>query len=272
MPGFTDQIGRTIELKAPPRRIVSLVPSITETICDLGLQEAVVGATNFCVHPVGLKCARVGGTKNFKLAQIEALQPDLIVANKEENPKIPIEKLAEKYPVWVSEVKDTASALDMIARLGSLLSTETRAQGLVATLKSGLSSLTSIGDAAPKEQATTALYLIWRKPYMAAGTDSFISHLMAAVGLSNALEAWKEKGLRYPRIAKEDITKLQPDFILLSTEPYPFKQFDADEMKIHARRTALLVDGEAFSWYGSRMLHCMPYLHEFRRQTASFRD
>jgi len=265
MPVYVDQTGRNTEIVERPSRIVSLVPSQTELICDLGKEDALVGITSFCVHPdhIFRSCERVGGTKNFKTGKIADLKPDLIVANKEENPKGRILELSERFPVWVSDVTDLASAKDMIEKLGIILGTAEKASDWVKQLSADHKKRAALFNNKAKP---TALYLIWKDPYMAAGTDTFISEMMAETGLENALQSRGEAGLRYPRITKEEIEALNPDYILLSSEPYPFKQEHADALKDFCRKAALLIDGEAFSWYGSRPVKCGPYLLSMTEQ------
>lgn len=270
MPIYVDQTGRSVEVGQRPSRIVSLVPSQTELICDLGREEALVGITSFCVHPdrVFRSCDRVGGTKNFKTDKIAELNPDLIVANKEENPKAGILELAERFPVWVSDVSDLTTAKEMIEKLGSVLDTEEAATDLLKRLSADHEKRAALRKNKAKP---TALYLIWKDPYMAAGTDTFISEMMADTGLENALRSRGEAGLRYPRISKEEIEVLNPDYILLSSEPYPFNQHHADALKAFCRKAAMLVDGEAFSWYGSRPVKCGEYLSSMTEKFLSER-
>lgn len=265
MPVFSDQLGREVHIVDHPQRIVSLVPSITELICDLGCADALVGITKFCVHPdeVFRSRTRVGGTKDFKPEIIDSLSPHLIVANKEENPKIATLKLAEKYPVWISDVSDTASGLDLIRKLGDVMEQKEKAEDLASKTEAGLIRLSGASANANKP---TALYLIWKNPYMAAGTDTFISSMLSNLGLQNALEAWAEKGKRYPRMDEAQIGELAPDFIFLSTEPYPFRETDCQNLEFHCKQFCKLVDGEAFSWYGSRVLKSMDYLQNLAHQ------
>lgn len=246
------------------RSIVSLVPSQTELICDLGCTEALKGITSFCVHPdhVFRSRKRVGGTKNFKTDQIAALRPDLIVCNKEENPKGPTEALAAEWPVWVSDVSDFPSAAEMIRLLGDALGKQGRAKELTAAIEAGRALRAPFRD---KSEKPSVLYLIWKDPYMAAGTDTFISAALAEIGAENVLHRLGAEGLRYPRITEEDMAELNPDFIFLSSEPYPFKQKHVTEVAGHCKKEALAVDGEVFSWYGSRIIKSQDYLMKTAR-------
>jgi ABC-type Fe3+-hydroxamate transport system substrate-binding protein len=262
MPAFTDQTGRTILLPQIPRRIISLVPSQTELLFSLGLDETVVGITKFCIHPASWfrSKTRIGGTKAIDSARIDALQPDLIIANKEENDKNQVETLATRYPVWVSDVKTLPDALTMIRSVGSLTGKEAGAGDLANEIDARFSILTT----PPK--TTPAAYLIWYKPWMAAGADTFIHQMLGYCGFHNAFA----DRIRYPQIDTSDLAALSdiPDLtILLSSEPYPFKQRHIDEIKQtlpHAK--VLLVDGELFSWYGSRLLHSPAYFLQVRDQ------
>lgn len=261
MTTFTDQTGRSVGIPQMPARIVSLVPSITELICDLGLEDRLVGITKFCIHPESAFTSkvRVGGTKNFDPAKISALKPDLILANKEENPKKATLSLAESFPVWVSDVATVADAQDLITQIGTITHTQAKAHQISAAIESGFKALKERNSGSE----ATALYLIWKDPYMAAGTDTFISDVLSHTGFQNVLKQKADQGLRYPRLELADIEALSPDYILLSSEPYPFKEEHIADLMQFAKRKCVLVDGEAFSWYGSRMLNALPYLSRF---------
>lgn len=238
----TDQLGREVRLPKEPTRIVSLVPSQTELLFDLGLDSRVVGITKFCVHPESWfrSKTRVGGTKKLHFDVIESLNPDLILANKEENNQEDIERLAKDFPVWVSDVNDLDSALEMIRSVAEI--TGKNAQPLIKEIELGFSELKPIAEK-PK-----TLYLIWKNPYMAAGTDTFIHNMMSG-GFENACSE-----TRYPELSEADIQRLNPDLILLSSEPFPFKENHISELKKLLPETEIrLVDGEMFSWYGSRL-------------------
>ncbi len=265
MTTFVDQIGRRVEIKAPPKRIISLVPSQTELLCDLGLEGNLVGITKFCVHPdhIFKSRPRIGGTKQFDYDQINALQPDLIIANKEENPRPAVLELAEKYPVYVTDVGNVNDALEMITVIGEITYTHQIAHDISAKIQEGATNISTRTQNTP---AASALYLIWKDPYMAAGTDTFISDMMRRCGFSNCLVQQGEKGLRYPRLNEDEIKKLSPDFIFLSSEPYPFKEKHVTAVREFANRACTLVDGEAFSWYGSRMVESFRYLDKLVRR------
>jgi ABC-type Fe3+-hydroxamate transport system substrate-binding protein len=255
MPAFTDQIGRTILLPQIPRRIISLVPSQTELLFSLGLDETVVGITKFCIHPNAWfrSKPRIGGTKAIDAAQIDLLQPDLIIANKEENDKQQVEALAARYPVWVSDVKTLSDALAMIRSVGALTGKETRAGELANEIDARFSILTT-----PSKTAMVA-YLIWYRPWMAAGGDTFIHHMLARCGFDNAFGDRN----RYPEIDLNSLTGIHDLTVLLSSEPYPFRQRHIHEIQKNLPNARImLVDGELFSWYGSRLLHAPDYFRQ----------
>ncbi|MFT4762128.1 MAG: ABC-type Fe3+-hydroxamate transport system substrate-binding protein [Paraglaciecola sp.] len=245
---FTDQLNRQIALPFPPKRIISLVPSQTELLYYLGLEEEVVGITKFCVHPEKWfrSKQRIGGTKTYHLDRIDALKPDLIIANKEENDQAQVEALAEKYPVWISDIKNLDDALDMINRVGALVGKPSEADILVENIQEKFANL-------PKQPTLqTAVYFIWREPYMVAGGDTFINEMMRFAGFKNLLEEQE----RYPEITLETLVEMNPEVILLSSEPFPFKEKHiADFKAICPNAVVELVDGELYSWYGNRLLN-----------------
>lgn len=234
-----------------PKRIVSLVPSQTELLYDLGLEAETVGITKFCVHPEAWfrSKARVGGTKSVHKDRIEALQPDLIIANKEENVKEQIEALKDIAPVWVSDIHTLGDALAMIEAIGDLTGRQEKAKDITARIEKDFSNL-----AATVPQS--ALYLIWRKPWMSVGRDTFIHDMLQRIGLENVCAARE----RYPELNAADITAKNPGLILLSSEPYPFKEKHMGELQqLVPDANIQLVDGEMFSWYGSRLLQAGAY-------------
>lgn len=256
---FTDQLGRTIVLENFPEKIISLVPSQTELLCDLGLNENLVGITKFCVHPIGLIKEKtiVGGTKNLRMSVIENLQPDLIIANKEENVKEQIETLADKFPVWISDVNNYDDALQMITAIGELTNTKTISEKIITTIAKEKLLFTSEINKKNK----SALYLIWKDPFMTVGSDTFIHDMLQQTGFKNAVGDLN----RYPELSIEQIKKLHPEIIMLSSEPYPFKEKHLTEIQaIVPDAKILLVDGEMFSWYGSRLQYCWKYFFDLK--------
>jgi ABC-type Fe3+-hydroxamate transport system substrate-binding protein len=246
-------MGHRITLPQLPQRIVSLVPSQTELLFDLGLEDRIVGVTKFCIHPRQKvkQRTKIGGTKNFKLEIIDELQPDLIIGNKEENYQEGIEALQAKYPVWMSDIYTLEDALDMISQVGQLTGTEAKAQELIRGIASGFEQLQ------PLQPAIPTAYFIWRKPYMAVGGDNFIDHVLQRCGFSNIFANLP----RYPEVSPEQLKAAAPKLILLSSEPYPFQEKHfAEFQEICPTAVIKVVDGEMFSWYGSRLLKAPRYL------------
>ncbi len=243
----------------PPQRIVSLVPSQTELLYDLGLDERVVGITKFCIHPEEWfrTKTRVGGTKDIKREIIDQLKPDLIIANKEENVKEQVEELAKDYPVWVTDVNDLESALQMIMDVFSL-TRKTQAGQIIHSIKLGFIDLQNTLQKIQTRKLKTA-YLIWRNPYMTVGGDTFIHDMLDRCGLNNIFHNKK----RYPSITVEELKDAGCELLLLSSEPYPFKQKHIDELQEQLPGCKImLVDGEMFSWYGSRLMKAPKYFQE----------
>ncbi len=258
----TDQTGRKVELKREPKRIVSVVPSQTELLCDLGLEKELVGITKFCVHPPHLRDSKeiVGGTKKLRLAKISDLQPDLIIANKEENTRRDIEELMKSFPVYVSDIASPDDCLEFTNSIGEITGKTAEAEMLMERLKFSYSEIKNLSAGrSPKK----VLYLIWKDPYMAAGTDTYISEMLNLCGLENVLESWGDQGLRYPAITEREIIGLNPELILFSSEPYPFTENHIIKLASETGIPGKYVDGEIFSWYGSRILHCLNEITEF---------
>ena len=254
MPVFCDQLGRKITLQSPPKRIISIVPSQTELLFYLGLDVEIVGITKFCIHPAHKfkSTAKVGGTKQLDLAKIKALKPDLIIANKEENERSQIEELAKSYPVWISDISALPGAIDMIEKIGELVGKISEAKTLENEIKEQFNNITT------KQSALRAAYFIWRKPYMVAGKGTFIDAMLQKCGLVNAFDIE-----RYPEVYAAMIVNANPDVILLSSEPYPFKERHIAEFKALLPSAIIkIVDGEMFSWYGSRLLDAPAYFEK----------
>ena len=241
-----------------PQRIISLVPSQTELLFDLGVGDRLVGLTKFCIHPAE-KVARktvVGGTKTLYLDRIHALKPDLIVANKEENTRADVEELQRHYPVHVTDMTTLADALAMIREVGQLVGAGGQARALADDLAAQFASL-----AAPVAPPRRVAYFIWRKPWMVAARETFIHHMLRAAGFDNAFAGQT----RYPEITEADLRAVRPDLIFLSSEPYPFGQKHLAELQtVCPQARVVLVDGELFSWYGSRLRHSVAYFRSLR--------
>ncbi|RAV97668.1 ABC transporter substrate-binding protein [Pseudochryseolinea flava] len=254
---FLDQMNHLVTINFPPRRIVSLVPSQTELLADLDLDEKIVGITKFCVHPQAWISPKkiVGGTKQFNFEVIQALEPDLIIANKEENYQEGINRLRAKYPVWTSDIVSIEDAVAMVACLGQITDTKEQAENIIASIHESFEKLISTPP-------VSALYLIWHKPWMAAGRDTFINTLLEKMGLRNAVPE-----TRYPEISEEYIQAMNPDYILLSSEPFPFKEKHVDMLQqLLPQSKIILVDGEMFSWYGSRLIKAPAYFNSLNFQ------
>lgn len=254
---FTDQLNRSIEINFPPKRIISLVPSQTELLYDLGLRETVVGVTKFCVRPEIWRHAKqqIGGTKKLKLHVIETLKPDLIIANKEENDQHQIETLAKQYPVWISHVITHEEAFDMILSVGELVNRLDEAVRINIQLIHHRMSYGNLKEKIENRLLTVA-YFIWQKPYMVAANHTFIDSTLKNFGFINIFGSRS----RYPVITDIELKIANPDIILLPSEPFPFKEKHVQQFQqICPKATVLLVDGEIFSWYGSRMLKMRAY-------------
>ena len=251
---YTDQLGRSISVPNVPRRIISLVPSQTELLFHLGLGDRVVGVTKFCIHPLEALASKtkVGGTKKIDFDIIRQLNPDLIIGNKEENEQEQMERLMGEYPVWMSDIYNLAEALEMIGAIGEMTGTKEQTKDLVHKIYNAFLQLTF-------PNSYRATYLIWRNPFMAAGTETFLDDMMSRCGLINAFG----KQSRYPQLTEDLLRTADPEVILLSSEPYPFKQQHVAEIQaICPGAKVLLVDGEMFSWYGSRLLFAPTYFQQ----------
>jgi ABC-type Fe3+-hydroxamate transport system substrate-binding protein len=248
-----DQMHRSVTLTDyPPKRIVSTVPSQTELLFYLGLDEEVVGITKFCVHPREQFRAKkkIGGTKQLKLEEIAALNPDLIIGNKEENQQEQMEWLMERFPVWMSDIYNLSDATAMIRSVSQLVGKELSGAALAQQISDSFEGLAGIK---PRKTA----YLIWKGPYMAAASDTFIDHIMGWGGLENVFSEKK----RYPAVTLTQLKDASPELLLLSSEPYPFKQKHVEEFQKELPNTRVMpVDGELFSWYGNRLLQTADYL------------
>ena len=252
----TDARGRTLTLDTAPRRIVSLVPSQTELLADLGLDAEVVGLTRFCVHPRAWKEAKpiVGGTKNVDAARVADLAPDLVLANLEENVREQVEALDTFAPVYVTDVAGVDDALDMIRTVGGLVGRPERATALADEAERGFAALAA-------RPPVRVCYLIWRDPWMTVGGDTFIHDVLRRAAFENVFGA----RTRYPDVTAAEIAAAEPEVVLLSSEPFPFGERHRAEVEAFVpNATVALVDGELVSWYGSRMRLAPPYLAGLR--------
>ena len=257
---ITDQIGYQFELNSTPKRIVSLVPSQTELLYDLGLDYEVVGITKFCIHPTKWFKSkdRVGGTKTVNLEKIAELNPDFIIANKEENTEAEIKALQKLYPVYTSNIANLSESLQMIHQIGEITGKFFEAEKMTETIQNKFKCLVPFSGKQNK-----ALYLIWKAPYMSVNKYTFINDMISRSGFHNVIET----ETLYPVISEEQIDELNPDFIFLSSEPYPFKEKHLLEFQNRfSKAKMVLVDGEYFSWYGSRLLAAPDYFSTLMKQ------
>jgi ABC-type Fe3+-hydroxamate transport system substrate-binding protein len=244
----------------PYNRIISLVPSLTELIIDLGLQEQLVGRTRFCVHPKNAvkDIPIIGGTKNPRLEKIADLNPDFIIANREENREQDIRQLQEDYPVDVTEIETIENALLVIHRLGEKLGVSEMAEQLINKISTRL-------EQRPDEPPLRTVYFIWKEPWMTIGGDTYIHDVMNHWKLHNIFGSQE----RYPKIPLDELADYDPELILLSSEPFPFKEKHLPEVQQACPDArVLLVEGEWFSWYGSRMLSAFERLNVWRKAIA----
>ncbi|GAB3791972.1 helical backbone metal receptor [Spirosoma humi] len=243
-----------------PKRIISLVPSQTELLFDLGLDQEIVGVTKFCIHPADKvkQKALIGGTKTLRLDRIRELAPDLIIANKEENTREQVEELQHQYPVHVTDMTTLPDALRMIREVGSLVGKSRESEAMATRIERDFAPVYAVSR-------PNVAYLIWRNPYMVAASDTFIDAMLTVAGFSNAFA----DQTRYPEVTPDDLQKAQPDLLFLSSEPYPFgEKHRAELQQICPSAQVLLVDGEVFSWYGSRLLRASDYFRNLRHQIA----
>ncbi len=250
------------DLKYTPARIVSLVPSQTELLHFLDLNNETIAITKFCVHPkewLGSKII-IGGTKNIQTMRIKNLHPDLIIANKEENNKEQVEELAKDYPVWLTDVNNLDGALQMIQDVGRLTNTTGNAEKLAEEITRNFARL-KINDV-----PIATAYIIWQKPFMTVGGGTFINDMLGRCGLQNIFAG----KTRYPQISIAQLKEAGCRLLLLSSEPYPFNQKHIEGLQAYLPDTKiLLVDGEMFSWYGSRLLQAPAYFNKLITQINS---
>jgi ABC-type Fe3+-hydroxamate transport system substrate-binding protein len=246
-----DQMNQIIRLQNPAKRIVSLVPSQTEFLHAIGCADDLIGLTKFCVHPKEWHQTkiRVGGTKNLNLETIRKLQPDLIIGNKEENTKEDIEILQQQFPVYMSDIYTLSDALKMIHDLGVLTGKSSLSNQISDQVRIDFQNLPQFNK--------KIIYLIWQDPLMAVGPNTFIGEMLRLSGFENVISDAK---IRYIELSANDLKQLSPEIILLSSEPYPFTPQHCDSFYEKFQIPSCMVDGEMFSWYGSRMLLFKDYL------------
>jgi iron complex transport system substrate-binding protein len=246
-----DNLGREVEYSFPPKRIVSLCPGITDTLFSLNLENEIVGRTRYCIYPRDKvkEVQVVGGTKEIKMDLIHQLNPDLIIAEKEENTKEIVDEISQHYPVYVVEVQSVNDAFGMIQDMGEVTDRKKEATSLVEKIKGKFDSLST-------NHGNRVGYVIWKKPYMVVGNNTYINSQLQALGFTNP---FTELNGRYPVVTIEELQQVELDYLFLATEPYPFKVKHIDEFKQFLPTVKFkIVDGEMF-WYGPRMLEAAGY-------------
>lgn len=249
----TDQLGNVFSFVKKPNRIISLVPSQSELLWALGLTQELIGITKFCVHPNEMfrSVERVGGTKMLDLDKIRKLKPDLIIGNKEENDQSQIEILQKEFNVWMSDIYNFEDSFKMINGIAEIFNKTAVADAIVLKLRESLHRIEKLF------KNESVAYFIWNKPYMVAAKDTFINHVLNHLGLVNVFSYLE----RYPEVTPEQLEKANPLICFLSTEPFPFEEKHAKELqKILPVSKIVIVDGEVFSWYGTRLLHLEKYV------------
>lgn len=258
-----DQMQREIIIEKPLLRIVSLVPSQTELLVDLGLEEYIVGVTKFCVHPPHIRKSKtvVGGTKRVHFKKIQNLHPDIILCNKEENTAEMVLELEKIAPVHISDIIKIEEAFDLINDYGSIFGNEEEAERLVKNIRKEMEF-----SKTPLLPNLKVAYFIWREPWMLAGRNTFINSLLELNGWQNVA---RDINSRYPEVNIDKLQVLQPEVVLLSSEPFPFKEKHKKEILEHFDGKIEFIDGEYFSWYGSRLLPAMKYFREFQTKLSN---
>jgi iron complex transport system substrate-binding protein len=254
---FKDQLSNSLTFETSPKRIISIVPSQTELLYDLGLEENIVGITKFCVHPFHLKSTKkiVGGTKKVNFDKIAALKPDIIICNKEENTKEIVAECSKICPVWVTDIITIEDNLQMIQDFGQLFNKRTEAQKWIDKINFALADFQNF---IKTKKAQRVAYFIWANPYMVAGNNTFINEMLKLNKFENIYANREE---RYPEIIIQKM-RIQgdPEILFLSSEPFPFQDehaFELGRFTHHAK--IIFVDGEMFSWYGSRIAKAFEY-------------
>ncbi|MHC5202370.1 ABC transporter substrate-binding protein [Myroides sp. LJL119] len=261
-----DQIGQEHQFKQAPKRIVSLVPSQTQTLFDLGLEEQLVGITKFCIHPYHLAATKtkIGGTKKVHIEKIKLLQPDIIIANKEENTQEIVESLKDICPVWVTDIVTLQDNIQMIEDFGIIFNKRTDAKKWIDKINFAQKDFMQFVAPLPSYKVA---YFIWREPYMVAGDNTFINELLKLNKFDNV---YANKPGRYPEV---EIRKIRiqgdPELVFLSSEPYPFKEEHAFEIGrcTHHGKT-VFVDGEMFSWFGTNLFRAFNYFKQIHRRIS----
>jgi len=266
---LTDQFGTTHTFANTPKRIVSLVPSQTELLYDLGLEESIVGITKFCVHPFHFKSTKkiIGGTKKVHFEKIRLLQPDIIIANKEENTLEIVQELSKICSVWVTDIITLEDNLKMIEDFGALFNKRTEAQKWRDKINFAYTDFQNFIKDKPVNKVA---YFIWANPYMVAAGGTFINELLKLNKFENIYDNNPKYEGRYPEVIVQKM-RIQgdPDLVLLSSEPFPFTDehaFELGRFTHHAK--TIFVDGEMFSWHGTRLFKAFAYFKKLQEKIA----
>lgn len=258
---FEDQLGRKLRINSTPKRIVSLVPSQTELLFDLGLSDSIVGITKFCVHPSHLRSSKtvVGGTKNVKAERIKALRPDIILCNKEENSLELVDQMENIAPVHISDIYTIDDCIRLLIQYGQLFDATEKAEVISLQIKKLRQDFIAFTQDHTKLKVA---YFIWKDPWMVAAKQTFIDHMLAINNFENVFGNLE----RYPEIKLDSEVLKKADLIMLSSEPFPFKEEHLDQLRqLCPLAKVLLVNGEYFSWYGSRLIHAFDYFRALRQ-------
>ncbi|GGI58165.1 ABC transporter substrate-binding protein [Winogradskyella haliclonae] len=252
---FTDQLNRQINIQETPKRIVSLVPSQTELLIDLGLGDSIFGVTKFCTHPKELKQQKtiVGGTKTIKIDKIKDLKPDIILCNKEENSFEIVESLKKIAPIHISDIYNLNDAFELFEMYGDIFKVKEKANLIISEIKKEREYFQNKIQSLPKRKAA---YFIWKNPWMVAASNTFVDVMLSEAGFKNIFTT----ETRYPEVSLDHSKLKEVEVIMLSSEPFPFKEKHIKELK-HSfpKKEIILVDGEMFSWYGSRLKYVYQY-------------
>ena len=243
------------------------MPSQTELLYDLGLGENIVGITKFCVHPYHLRSTKtiVGGTKKVNVDKIKALNPDIIIANKEENTLEMVRELQSVCPVWVTDIVTIEDNFKMISDFGQVFNRRIEAQKWIDKIRFAQRDFAEFIEDRP---VLKVAYFIWKNPYMAAGENNFINEMLKVNKFKNIYDGNPKTPGRYPEVIIQKL-RIQgdPDVVFLSSEPYPFKDEDAFEIgRFTHHAKVVFVDGEMFSWYGSRLVKAFAYFNSLRKR------
>ncbi|PKG43664.1 helical backbone metal receptor [Psychroflexus sp. MES1-P1E] len=251
-----DQLGRGLYFETIPQRLVCLVPSLTELLVDLGLRSKLVGVTKFCVHPKDIKenAEIIGGTKNVKFDKIKALQPDFILANKEENTFEDIDLLSNDLKVYVSDINNLKDLKGLITDISFLFGVAEKGLQLIEDIESQFLDFQNFIKNKPKLKVA---YFIWRNPWMVVGSSTFINYMLELNNFENVYAHLQ----RYPEVDIKALKRV--DYVLLSSEPFLFKEAHKAELSVKDYKIEI-VDGEYFSWYGSRLVKAFSYFKLLR--------